>query len=32
MKRRNLIEAIRRRLDSLPDNVLEFIYYLIIKY
>ena len=32
MKRRNLIEAIRHRLDSLPDNVLEFIYFLIIKY
>ncbi len=32
MERRNLIEAIRNRLDSLPDKVLEFIYYLIIKY
>lgn len=32
MQRRNLIEAIRHRLDSLPDSMLEFIYYLIIKY
>lgn len=31
MERRNLIEAIRRRLDSAPTPVLEFIYYFLIK-